>query len=283
MADRWLIGSMAWLAVATAGAAWAQMGEGSTAGGALLGGPSVDESEKRTRVVEAGLGGSMMMEGVRPEVAALDALGLSERDRAGLERVLAERAVIVDRVVRGRLDDLTRIEPAMVNRDFVTVWSIYSSLHAALEPLWARGPLADELRRALPAAHRAEYDRVLGEYEAELVARERAKAEASGEQFSPIGLQIQRHFHALQAEIAAAVERTVESGAAFIEPLLDSAGISEPGRAVVRAGFMELMERAGPEPSELEIGIAIQGVLVDLNADDRLRLVAAIRRQQGQP
>lgn len=247
----------------------------------LLRGPRVPGGGPRVEVGEGRFGGELSLGTTRPEVAALDALGLSAAARARAERVLAERAAVVDRAVVEHVEDLTLVEGALATRDLATLWRVYSSFHAALEPLRARGPLADELAAALPEDARVAYVRVLGEYEAALVARERSTAEASGQRFSLIGLQIKRHFHALQVEIEASAQRTIERGAGIFELFAVQAGLSDEGREIVRRGMMGLMGPDGGAPSELQLGIALQEVMVELGDEDRAKLVAAIREQNG--
>ncbi len=249
----------------------------------LLAGPRVAESERRTGVGESRYAEGMTLDRVRPEVAALEVLGLDAEDRAEADRVLAARAAIIDRVVLARVAEFTRIEAAAANRDFVTLWSIYSEFYESMDPLWARGPLADELRAALPERVRPAYDERLAEYERALVERERAKSEAKGKQFSPFALRIQRHFQTLQVEIEASTQRTLESGEREFEALLANAQLTSGGEAVVRAGVLELIERVGFQPTDTEFAVALQGILAELEPPDRRSLVAAIRTQYARP
>lgn len=129
-----------------------------------LSGPRITSVPAQATLVESDYAGKVRRLEGTPEEGALGLLGLDAIERAGVERVLQERARVLDDIVRANLLLLNKIDTASkAGRKLDALLSVVE-LYAKFQPIRDRGLLHDEVEAALPSRARGEFNRLVGEY-----------------------------------------------------------------------------------------------------------------------
>ncbi len=129
-----------------------------------LAGPSVKPEEAAPSLVDRTFAGEMKRPDVRPEEAALRKLQLSDAERAATDRVLAERASMLDGLVRENIGLLLRLQAARASGDRAALGAVNKELREVLRPLAAKGRLQEQIRSALEPENAAKYDGLVRGY-----------------------------------------------------------------------------------------------------------------------
>jgi len=128
-----------------------------------LAGPRVHAEEPRTLVAYEYAGGLQDL-GMPPAEAALELLDLDEHAAERVAHVLAERAMLAERLIIENFDLVSQGETINASGNALAKGAFLLRVLKALKPLIDRGPLEDEIRAQLPEEQAAEFDRLLDEY-----------------------------------------------------------------------------------------------------------------------
>jgi len=138
----------------------------------LLSGPKVETDPSDESLVRRGFDGQMERTREQPELAALDLLGLSDEERAAVDKVLAKRAALVDGVVQANMETVSQLGQARRAQDREGVREATQALRIALEPVIEQGPLTEVVAAALPSDDRERFLSLIAEHhEATIEAR----------------------------------------------------------------------------------------------------------------
>lgn len=131
-----------------------------------LAGPSVggDEAAGGATIVVRDFSGKIKRPDMRPEVAALEVLSLSDREREATRQVLAQRAATLDKLVRENIDLLLRAQAAREGDDRAEKQAVLKEITRAFAPLGEGGTLQAKLMAELEPANAAKFRAVLHEY-----------------------------------------------------------------------------------------------------------------------
>ncbi|HZW11233.1 MAG TPA: hypothetical protein VFF69_15125 [Phycisphaerales bacterium] len=175
-----------------------------------LAGPQVATEEARTLVVYE-YGGGLQDLGLPPPEAALELLALDERARERVAHVLAERAMLAERLIIDNFELFSQGETVEASESKLGKALFFVQVLRVLEPLIERGPLEDEIRAQLPADQAAAFDRLLDEYW-EAVGKARVEeARAKGEKIGLRRAVREARRDQLGKEIELAAARAIES------------------------------------------------------------------------
>lgn len=276
------------LAVGPAGAALGQA-EPSPMDG-LLGGPPVQVEPNAPSLVERDFEGMMRPLDVRPEIAAMGLLGLTDAERKAVDELIDARAALVDRVVYDNLELLTQLQQARANaqsgeerkpEDAANRRAVAGQFREAVAPLMAQEPLAEHFAEALPAEHRDQYLAIVKEWH-EAQAGESAEGMngAMNEQRRPRGLRSPA-MAGVRLEMRAAVERgradRQERGAQLVEMLDLTPEQEAEVRAMLRA-FGDAND--GEQPTQAQRRELMQRILATLPEDQRRRAMENMRNRR---
>ena len=225
--------------------------EGGPDGG--LGGPKVTEAKAATLVVRDMSGRVQRLE-VPPAEAALKFLGLSEEQKAKIDVVLAERATIMDSIVRDHLKEVVQlaglgqsgVKPGGAapqidgkpDADAAKVRTEYRELMqgliAAAEPLRKRGVLGQELQPILNTEQKALLRQLNEEYMQARISDEVEAAKARGEVLRPQQVLTTESLTFVGNEIKRAYERVVGQKSKDFEALIAALGLSPEQEGTIR-------------------------------------------------
>lgn len=138
----------------------------------VLRGPALRESTEGTAsLVRRDFSGSLVLLEERPESAALDLLGLDPEQRAGADKVAAERAARVGSFAIEHYGLFLRIQAALQGGEQREAAPLLRELNEAAKEL-LNPPLADQVARALPEPARDRYLSIVREYKEALAGDE---------------------------------------------------------------------------------------------------------------
>ncbi|MFN9133040.1 MAG: hypothetical protein ACK5XO_10220 [Phycisphaerales bacterium] len=233
-------------APATAPATAPAPGEGEPS----LGGPKVAPGADRPTIVERDVTGKVKVLEISPPEAALTRLKLDDATREKVDRILAERAKLLDVLVRDNLLLLVELDGARQAGDQDRVREGLRTLTEASEPLRRRGRLLTELQAALPKEQGEQLRTMIGEYMQARIADEQAAASAEGASFDGRRFLTEETLRTVGNEVRRSYERVVGQAAADFDALLQELALSPEKEAEVRSAVMDLNSRyAGKVPS----------------------------------
>ncbi|MEO1583443.1 MAG: hypothetical protein AAFR96_02590 [Planctomycetota bacterium] len=256
-----LVGGLAAVSIAAApaGLARAQGSAGDDAPAPpLLGGPSTetDANAESATLVELDYAGKLRPLEVRPEVAAIGLLGLSESERAAADEAVAERAALVEQAVFDNLLLLTEIGTAMQTLPpgsgmDALEGSLRERADAGFGSLYKGEQLVDQVEGALPESHRSPYRAIVDEWYAAAVADQQAqggRAQGRAAAFAAVMRTV------IGSEIQSAYQRGSEGRAAdfdsFIDRLELAADTEGVVREVVRDWYTRVLSETGSPPTQ---------------------------------
>lgn len=244
-----------------------------------LAGPRVESAFRPATLVETDYAGKVRRVEGTPEEAALRLVDLHPAERAEVDRILQQRARILDDIVRDNLLLLNRIDTASkAGRRLDTFLSLVE-LYAEFQPIRDRGLLHDEIETALPDPARAEFNRLISEYWDALIAeglRERGQAEEAPrrveivlrERFEIFGREIERSFRRYEMT---AVEDVLDR-------VLRGLNLSDDQERATGPIVDRLAQAIRADAPEQERGVIVLQLMAFLTAEQQAKLIEAFGR-----
>lgn len=248
--------------------------------GTPLGGPSIDADTKAPTLVGRDYEGRLRPLERRPEIAALDLLGLSDDELAEAREVVAERAALTEKLVFQNLLLLTEIGAALESTPAGSGFEALEPMlreraETALSALWTGTPLVDQIEGVLPAPSRDEYRRIVNAWFAAAMAEERELH--PGLDATPFELVVRR---IAGAEIESAYQRgQAGRDAAYAEFLakLDLDPETEGRvRRVALDAYLEIFNATGREPNQSEEAGIFRKILAEIPEEEHPRVWRAV-------
>lgn len=238
-----------------------------------LGGPSASKPALAPTLVLKSFDGKVVRPEMPAEEAALRQLGLSEEDLAPAKEILTRRAKILDDFVIGNIDLLTKLGTASATGDKLDQLSLALMGGYELRELWADGSLRAQIRKAIPAPRRAEYDRLLNEYDREIVKEKQASTPPGEKPKNRLEIAIGERMESLGREIERAYKRQEYSGDLMYGVLTRGLALSGPKAAKVREVCREFAEKTRKnEASEKDKADMYFRVMSELDESERDRM-----------
>lgn len=244
-----------------------------------LAGPSVGSPSASATLVTRGFDGRIRVLEVSPEEAALALLSLRDEERAGAERVLNERATILDRIVFENVRMLLDVQAAQATGDARALGSLLVEFQRRLLPLRERGSLRDELAGVLASENLARLDAMVAEYERAIEDEARERAASAGERFRRFEFLARTRLERLGLDVKRSYERGVASRIDDLEGAIASIGLSAESEATVRRLALEFAQKTMLKASEVERSAFARDVYRALKPDERRRLLEHARKE----
>jgi hypothetical protein len=243
-----------------------------------LAGPTVSvRASDGPTIVERDAVGAVKLPEPTPEEAAIRVIDLEPAARARVERVLTRRSLVLDEFVLDNIDLLTRFGQAEASGNKVDQFILLDEAGRRLGPLWKQGKLADRLREALPESRRADFDRVLREFWAELVRDRQAKPNDQGQRRSAFEILIEARLQTLGQELQSAFQRAEKSGELVFRVLFKGIELTDDQRARAReliGAHVETYGDAAGDKENAALFFALQGMLT---TDQKRLLVTNVK------
>ncbi len=218
---------------------------------------------------------------VPPEEAALDLLKLAPEDRAKTDAVLAARAQVLDAVVIDNIDLVVKLHNARQSGDRRDQLAVMSEFMKKLQPLNARGRLADEIRGTLSKEQQGRYDAILKEYREAAIEEGTKEARARNEFVTDRGMETRENLASLGLEIKRSYERQISSKAAEFERVVSQLGLRSEQEAKIRALVTSFtQETKGKATAEQKRALFFR-IMADLDPDQQQRLMRLYLGREG--
>lgn len=243
---------------------------------------------------------------MRPEEAALLKLSLAPAEKQRTDRVLAERASMLDTIVRENIDVLLRLQAARASADKAALGSVNKELREVLRPLLAKGRLQDQLKEALEPENAEKFDALVRGYYRALLADGRKKPLRGGDAAmnpadDPNGVDEERERQAMDRmpdadaasasrrerarlmlevfgqEVRRSYERIAAEGQGRLEEVAEALDLSPEQRARVQALATEFAQKSKLNPTPAQKSELFGKVLRELSPEQRVKAIEFIR------
>ncbi|MEZ6232815.1 MAG: hypothetical protein R3B68_01380 [Phycisphaerales bacterium] len=246
----------------------------------ILRGPSVEPAAHADSLIRLAYDGRVQrLEDIRPEVAALELLDLSDQTRAALDALIQERAAFLDQAVLEHYDILLELYAAFGAGEQGEVARLYMEFAGHLQPLFEGGGLARQLAREMPRTQAREYARLLRDYY-QAVAQDAldhpdaARGTAANLQEATRNERI----GVLLQEVGRSFSRIVQQKTQQLEEVLAALRLEPDREAEIRALVEEIAQDFGLNPTESEKREIFARVMGELTPAERQRLMAWVLR-----
>jgi hypothetical protein len=238
----------------------------------LLKGPKVEPPPRAVTMVAMDFDGKLRRPEGWAEVAALELMGLAPEEREPADAVVLERRRILDEFVAGNIDLLTKFGNAQGATSKREILPLLVEAMTKLRPLREKGPLRDAVRSSLPEARRAEYDRLLGEYDRAVIA----EAKRSPEKKGAIGARIEENVRALTKEIELAYARVQRSGELHYRYFTLGMTLTPEQESKIRDVCRDFMATAGEEATKAQYADLYFKILRHLTPEQQTQLAKKV-------
>ncbi len=172
----------------------------------VLGGPKATEGTVGDTLIARDFDGKVKRLDVTAEEAALEHLDLDKDARARIDRILAERAALLDKIVADNLLKIVDAYNAVQAGQKDEARAIYTEILLQTGDLRDRGKLGEELKTAMTPEQADHFDRLRREYWEAIVREDVDAAIASTPGIPPKG----SYKDALRREVALAVGQEIK-------------------------------------------------------------------------
>lgn len=249
-----------------------------------LAGPTIAPAGSVLTLVERRYDGSLVLLETRPEVAAVERMPLAADSRTRVEKVLADRAAVLDAIVARSIPLLTELNSASQAGDQYETLRLWMSFSERLAPLRAMGRLEEQIAAVLDPAEAEAFTSLVAEYRDALVEDARARADDPRKirRFTVLAEETRRQ---IGQEVARSVERQFDDGDRRLEDALAAVEATPEQEARIRALVDDYVGRTilrGERPTKAQETAMGLGILNVLNPEQRL-LFLRLQRQQDRP
>lgn len=253
----------------------------------LLRGPTVEEGDSSSTLVKKDFAGKLERLDVRPEVAAIDVLGLSKEERAAADKVVTDRGSRISQFTLDHYDLFEKIRAARQgggSRDELMPL-LREARDAASE--FFDPPFVDQVAAALPEAARDKYKATVADYRKALAAEpppmDRAAAPASDDRPARRAAR-GAAFADRRVEMELFLREMGESFRAFVtdrrehaDALLKAADATPEQENRIRGMLREFGAEKGFKPTPEQRGELMRKILAELTPDQRAKALKALR------
>ncbi|MEK6701141.1 MAG: hypothetical protein AABZ53_02685 [Planctomycetota bacterium] len=247
----------------------------------VLAGPKVGETQTQRSLVRRNLQGRVQRLEMSPDEAAIDLLSLDAATKAKVDKILNERATILDRVVIGNLDLLGELQQTNERRGKL---KLLGDFREKLKDLEARGTLREEVEKVLPKEQADRYrDQIDGYWsvvidDAMQEGKNTSKNDKSGKTPEPSRASItaRESLLAFGVEIKRSYERQIAGKTKELEEFLSKLGLSQETEEKIREMYREFFERYRNGSSETQRRDLFQRVFRQLNKEQQKIALAEV-------
>lgn len=247
-----------------------------------LAGPSVgDRAAGLPSLVRKDFDGKLVRLEAPPAELALDQLDLPADVRARIDQALAERAAILDKVVRENIGLLMRLGAAGDSGRPGEAIRLLGELLAKLQPLSQRGSFEDEAARLMPQPQQDRYKAIIREYY-DAVALDGVWDKGRVSPGPRTGAIAAENLRLLGRQAERSFQRQFGQGEQDFERLLADLNLRPEQEQRVRELVRSTYERTLLNPSEGDKLRLFMSIMAWLDLDQQQRLVRIIRDSKAE-
>lgn len=252
-----------------------------------LAGPRVIEGARpASGIIEREFDGSLRKHD-DPALAAIAKLNLDSQSMATVDRILTERAQIADTIVRDNITLLLKLDTVGKSDNLDERRKVLGEALAKARPLIHRGPLIEEITRALPSDQAKQFRAMIDDYRAALAA-DNAKTgmRSSGSpggttpaKPSRIGMAIAGNLEGFGAELRRSVDRVIQQPGRDFDALIKKLQLTPEQESKVRSKVLDIAQQPGYRSSKLQQTKVFLEIYGMLDTAQRALLVEHIRAE----
>lgn len=246
-----------------------------------LAGPKVQTAERPRSLVERDFAGRLKRLEVDPAQAALALLDLSAEEKAAADRILNERALIMDGVVTENLRQVVEMAQAFQARDTVAGLALAADLYKKAGAFVERGRLVDELAAVLSEDHASELRRLTQDYWRAAIDESAQEPGPNGRPRGRMGALTHERLVALGNEVRLSFERTVAARGRELEDLLKTLNVTPEQESKIRGVIEETYVATFGKPTKAQQALGFVKIYAVLNDEQRRELARLIREQRS--
>jgi hypothetical protein len=243
-----------------------------------LRGPTIDRPAERAEhsIVERDFSGRLKKLDDHPVLVALTRLDLTPEQRAAADRVLGDRAAVIDAIVRDNLREIIELDGARKSGDAAAVKKLQTDLLEKARPFFKRGTMLAELMPVLPEDKFTELKKMVEEYN-RAAAQDRSNDPMSGkDKPNAIGGLLAQGFENFGAEARASFRRVVEAGGKDFDRLIQMLQLTPEQEGKVRQKAGDLYQKTYGKPTKAQQIRLLLGIYAELDTEQRHRLARYI-------
>lgn len=263
-----------------------------------LSGPKAREAgDGKPTLVHRDLEGQVRRTERTPEEEAVDLLTVDAETRKSLDRIIAQRAAMLDQFVVENVDLLTKFGQAAATNNKVDQFALLMQASGKLTPLFSKGTLAVQFRQVLPEESRGAFDHLLGAYWDAVVAEQQAAAapkdQSDGWPMAPtagaahrsapaksrMSILGEERLKSLGKEIELAFQRQLYSGDFLYSYVTRGIELTDEQSATIRGLCREFAEKTKGNPTEAQnkqLFLSIASVLTVAQQTQAIRNVKGL-------
>lgn len=246
---------------------------------APLSGPRLETPAASITLVETDYNGKVRRVEATPEEAAMKMITLEPADRARVDQVFADRARVMDGIIRDNLLLLNQIDTASKAGRKLETLVLLMDLYGKFQPLRDRGVLHDQVEATLPEPARPEFNRLVGGYWDAIIDEGRRLPKADGKPPARMEIVLGERFEIFGREIERSFKRyemtAVED---VLDKLVRGLELSADQQRSVEPIVDRLAQAIRAEAPEKERGLIVVQLTAFLTADQTAKLIEAFNK-----
>lgn len=266
---RVLLGAAA-TALAVGSQAMAQAPESSRPAAALSG-PRVSGAATERSLVQREFDGRLKRLESHPVNAAVTMMDLSPAERDAAEKVLLDRSLAIEKIVRENTKLVIEAQGAFKPGDDGRGQRAVTRLYQLAQPIFNKGRLVDLVAAVLPEGKAAELRRIVGEYMNAAVA-DRMAGNVDGKKQERFGAYLAENGALFGKEVETAAKRTFEGGEREFQELARKLELTPEQESKIQALFVSMMTKDYAKPTkwqQMQMLLSAYNLLTD---EQRARL-----------
>ncbi len=246
-----------------------------------LAGPEVVVPDRDPTLVEIDYAGRVRRLEQSPEEGALKMLALDSATRAATDRILTERARILDDLVISNIDLLTKLGTASAAEDKKAQFALILELYMKMEPLRERGTLRGEIEGVLEDPAKERFARLVDGYW-DAIVREQQGAK-DGKPEARFAILAREKLQLFGEEVGRSFYRQLdpERGEREFEAFLGSIGLRPEQEQKIRRMAEEFIVAAKFRPTERQEQMFFLRILSMLDEEQRERLIRKVAADEA--
>lgn len=232
--------------------------------------PKADETSKGKTIIERDADGKLKRIEITPEEAAIQIMDLDPAERERVNKILAERAAILDEIVMKNFNLLGKLHAAVQSGDQEAMSKAYAGFTPKLERLSDRGRLEDEIKPELRMDHAPEFQRLVAEYRQALLQDRIREVKAQGKEPAPQAIVNREMLIATGEQIRRAYNRTVGTKVAEFDSALSKLALKPEQETKIRGLAADFARKyTGKATPEQKRELVMQ-MLTEMETDQRV-------------
>jgi hypothetical protein len=238
-----------------------------------LQGPKVEPKAGEPTLIKHDLQGHLVRPDLPPEEAALDLLGMDAGEKEAANAILAQRAVVMDKIVSENLPLLLKMQGVRQGDNQKEQMQAIKDLYKAFAPLRDMGSLRQQVKLVITPEKGAKYDQILNEYWQALFQQATEMEKIRGK--TPTESEIKGRETLLVAgqEIRRSYDRQIAAKTEHLNELLAKVSATPEQEAKIKNITSDYFQKTLGKPTSAQRWELMRSILKELNEDQQMILL----------